>query len=343
MLLPLIMFFIFGYFLMFGMISATLGNSTTSDTNYSFEFANVSELVLAYEPMVRQFAKEEGIEEYVPILLALMMQESGGQGGDPMQVSEAVCGSIGCIKTPAESIEHGVKNFKKMLDKANGKLLVALQAYNFGSYFIDWINERGGEYTLELAIEFSREMYNKEKARGRGHLYSCAIADAKELGACYGDYLYVQHVMRYVGGNSDVKGSGVWSNPLDFMRMTSGFRTAQRPNHNGVDFSCNKQHIPVYAVDDGIVEESLYGKKGNGFGGYGNIVLIKHNSSLYSLYAHLQDRYVVKGQEVKKGQAIGTCGGSGDSGYNAYTIHLHLEARTTKNGGQINPNTLLDY
>ena len=54
--------------------------------------APVSAEVEAYEPVIRQYARQYGIEEYVELIKAVMMQESGGRGNDPMQASE--CGII---------------------------------------------------------------------------------------------------------------------------------------------------------------------------------------------------------------------------------------------------------
>lgn len=48
----------------------------------------VSAEVEAYGPQIRQYAKEEGILDYVELIQAVMMQESGGCGEDPMQASE---------------------------------------------------------------------------------------------------------------------------------------------------------------------------------------------------------------------------------------------------------------
>jgi Lysozyme-like len=56
--------------------------------------ANVSEQVLQYKPTVEKYAEEYGVEEYVGVILALMMQESGGSGNDPMQASGATRFSI---------------------------------------------------------------------------------------------------------------------------------------------------------------------------------------------------------------------------------------------------------
>ena len=48
----------------------------------------VSAEVKAYEPLIRQYATQYGISEYVELIKAVMMQESGGRGLDPMQSSE---------------------------------------------------------------------------------------------------------------------------------------------------------------------------------------------------------------------------------------------------------------
>ena len=56
----------------------------------SNSYTPVSAEVEAYEPLIRQYAAQHGIPEYVELIKAVMMQESGGQGSDPMQASE--CG-----------------------------------------------------------------------------------------------------------------------------------------------------------------------------------------------------------------------------------------------------------
>ncbi|HEK9103492.1 lysozyme family protein [Bacillus pfraonensis] len=55
---------------------------------------NVSPEVLKWEPTIRKYAKEFGVEAFVPLMLAQMMQESGGRGNDPMQSSGATRFSI---------------------------------------------------------------------------------------------------------------------------------------------------------------------------------------------------------------------------------------------------------
>ena len=50
--------------------------------------ANVSDAVLAYRAVVERIAKKYGMSQYVELILAVMMQESGGRGNEPMQSSE---------------------------------------------------------------------------------------------------------------------------------------------------------------------------------------------------------------------------------------------------------------
>src|SRR5690625_1379447 len=49
-----------------------------------------SKKVEQYRPLVSKYAKEHGVEEHIDVLLAMMMQESGGRGNDPMQSSESL-------------------------------------------------------------------------------------------------------------------------------------------------------------------------------------------------------------------------------------------------------------
>lgn len=52
-------------------------------------YTPVSAEVEAYEPLIQKYAKQYGISEYVELIKAVMMQESGGRGLDPMQAAEA--------------------------------------------------------------------------------------------------------------------------------------------------------------------------------------------------------------------------------------------------------------
>jgi lipoprotein NlpD len=68
--------------------------------------------------------------------------------------------------------------------------------------------------------------------------------------------------------------------------------------------------------------------------GYGKLVIIKHNNSYLSVYAHNKDLLVKEGQAIVKGQKIATMGDSGTD-----KIKLHFEIR--KQGQSVDPTTLL--
>ena len=98
-----------------------------------------------------------------------------------------------------------------------------------------------------------------------------------------------------------------------------------REPHHGVEF-VNGSGTPVYAAADGMVifagpdEEAIYSPWQNY---YGNLVVIKHNDGLFTLYAHLSKIDVQAGQEVLAADKIGEVGRTGA----AIGSHLHFEVR----------------
>lgn len=85
--------------------------------------------------------------------------------------------------------------------------------------------------------------------------------------------------------------------------------------HNGIDLIAG-QGTPVIATADGVVLEVKRSGKGSG-----NIVEIGHDGGYRTLYAHLQDIVVGKGERVKAGRKIANVGMSG----NSFAPHLHYE------------------
>ena len=92
--------------------------------------------------------------------------------------------------------------------------------------------------------------------------------------------------------------------------------TSLREFHRGLDISA-KRGTPIIAPADGIVEETGTDRQ------VGRFVTLKHNEKFSTLYGHLLQIEVKKGEEVKRGDVIGLMGNSGMStGY-----HLHYEVR----------------
>ena len=69
---------------------------------------------------------------------------------------------------------------------------------------------------------------------------------------------------------------------------------------------------------------------GEGLRGYGKLVIIKHNPTYLSAYAHNQTILVKEGQSVSKGQKIAEMGSSGTD-----TVKLHFEVR--RQGKPVDP------
>lgn len=154
-------------------------------------YTPVSAEVEAYEPLIQKYAKQYGIPEYVELIKAVMMQESGGRGLDPMQAAE---GSFNTryphepngIQDPEYSIQCGVQELKAALISAEvenpidmERIKLALQGYNFGNGYISWAKTNYGGYSYANAVEFS-------------------TMQAARLGwDSYGDTQYPAHVLRY--------------------------------------------------------------------------------------------------------------------------------------------------
>ena len=171
---------------LFGVAVAMFGGGSDSNS-----YTPVSAEVEAYEPIIQKYAKEYGIPEYVELIKAVMMQESGGRGLDPMQAAE---GSFNTryphepngIKDPEYSIQCGVQELKAALISAEVEspidmehIKLALQGYNFGNGYISWAKSKYGGYSYANAVEFSTQQ-------------------AQRLGwDSYGDTQYPAHVLRY--------------------------------------------------------------------------------------------------------------------------------------------------
>ncbi|MCY4217423.1 MAG: M23 family metallopeptidase [Flavobacteriaceae bacterium] len=115
------------------------------------------------------------------------------------------------------------------------------------------------------------------------------------------------------------------------LRFSSGFGyrkdpfTHQRKMHRGVDFTV-EQGTPIYATGDGIVE-----RVSSRVPGFGKHIKINHGFGYQSLYAHLSQYNVRKGQRVRRGDLIGYSGNTGRS----TGPHLHYEI--IKDGVHQNP------
>lgn len=179
-----------GWIVVLIIISAgVIGGVLFSSSSQSSE--PLSQEVQSYTPTLQKYATQYGIPEYVASLQAIMMQESGGRGTDPMQSSECPYNtrfshSPGAITDPEYSIQVGVQYYADCVKEAEcrspqdiGRLQLSWQGYNYGNGYIAWAIQKFGGYSAANALQFSQE-----QAASHGW-------------ARYGDPEYVPHVQRY--------------------------------------------------------------------------------------------------------------------------------------------------
>ena len=140
-------------------------------------------------------------------------------------------------------------------------------------------------------------------------------------------------------GHYDKNGKSVkkalMKTPINGARLSSPFGMRKHPidgfnkMHRGTDFAA-PMGTPIMASGDGVI------KKAGWCGGGGNCVVIKHNSTYQTVYAHMSKfaKSIRSGVRVKQGQIIGFVGSTGKS----TGPHLHYEVIV--NGKKINSQTL---
>lgn len=325
------------------------GHNIETEHIGSYEMVQIPEALLKYEDDIKEaLEKHELSESFLPILMAIAAQESGGSVPDIFQSSESLGlppNSIG----PKESIDQGVKYFKQLVDMAevenaqDENLNIALQSYNFGEGFISYAQDKGG-YSESVAQSFSKMM-------------------AGQMGwSSYGDPSYVQNVSKYIGGvaTGDIEGMIVGDMALpvsqnDFTNnMICGlgcyYDAGSGTPHPGYDFGIPRG-TPVYSMVDGTVIESRSGYPDNPRGiplgvalsmDLGNYIRIvpDNNKNVVISYFHLTGAgngvMVKKGMKVEKGQVIGHSGNSGRTTGD----HLHLDMLV---GGRYHIDSAVPY
>lgn len=183
--------------LFFSVVIAGDDDDDQPDVELTMDGSNLSAEVLKYKSMVKKYCKEFGIPDQVMVILAIMQVESGGKGNDVMQSSESLGKSPGSL-TPDASIEQGVKYFASLIKsmKASGTdLNSAIQSYNYGGGFINYVAHHGNKFSQENANNFS-----KEKAGGKKVSYNNPVADNGWRYA-YGNMYYVKLVSQYLSAS----------------------------------------------------------------------------------------------------------------------------------------------
>lgn len=332
----------------FLLLSGLLGISTSPQ--YEEQVGGGKQLspqVERYRTLVEKEASAQGMEEYVALILAIIQVESNGMGNDIMQSSESAGYPPNHFGTPEASVQQGIKYIKQIVNvlkaykkdyEKNMKLIA--QSYNYGIAFASYVGNRGGEYSIDVSEEYSKNVVAPSLGNTTGRTYPYINEVSTSLGKPYlyfngGNFMYGDLVNQYLGFG----GSGEYVLPVDSPNISSpfGYRTSplggQGEFHRGLDFA-NPFGSTIKAIQGGKIITAEYHYS------WGNHVVILHEDGKVSLYAHQSQILVKVGDIVQTGQPIGKIGSTGDS----TGPHLHLEiAKSTdlSQGNLLDPAIVL--
>lgn len=250
----------------------------------SSNYIPVSLEVEAYSPTITKYAKEYGISEYTELIKAIMMQESGGKGMDPMDSSGFSYNTKypNGITDPDYSIKCGVQKLAALISKNKCESVLdmpgirkVLEGYNAGDDDETYINDVLKYYPYG---NFSDEVLSL----GTGEL-GLPIKGMTQ-----------STITSHFGGRESPGGIG-------------------STNHKGLDIGF-PIGTKVYACEKGTVIHAGWS------GGFGKLIIVDHGNGMQTYYAHLSKINTAKGMKVVRGQNIGEVGNTG----NSTGPHLHL-------------------
>ncbi|MDK4212434.1 lysozyme family protein [Enterococcus mundtii] len=172
-----------------------------SSRSISGSLKNPGQMILQWEHLVREACEKYGIPEYVNMILAIIQVESGGDAErfpDIMQASESQGLAPNTIEDPELSIDRGTHYFSQLLGKAKTLHLddrAALQAYNYGEDFLNWLATTNKQYSFLHAELYARKKSNRQIVR---YTHPVAVAHGFSWRYAYGNMFYVPIVTNYL-------------------------------------------------------------------------------------------------------------------------------------------------
>ncbi len=210
---------------------------------------------------------------------------------------------------------------------------------------VNTIIELAGIYGFQ--IDFQRDIKKKDrfqimyeifvdengKALETGNILFANLILSGEDNSLY--YFDQEGSMGHYDENGRSIKKALMKTPINGARLSSPFGMRKHPidgfnkMHRGTDFAA-PMGTPIMASGSGII------KKAGWCGGGGNCVVIKHNSTYETVYAHMSKfaKGIKRGVRVKQGQTIGYVGSTGKS----TGPHLHYEVIV--NGKKVNSQKL---
>ena len=251
----------------------------------------------------------------------------------------------------ANQDDYDIKIIKKNLEKKNflAKGVITNSLYNSASkagvdpeIIIEFARIFGFEIDFQRDIRENDEykiFYERyEDDEGEVHnngnvLFAYMKNDGKEISL----YRYTDKnkVTGYYTSDGKSIERALMKTPINGARLSSTFGFRRHPIlgynklHQGTDFAA-PTGTPIMASGSGVIERASW------FGAYGKFIMIRHNSTYKTAYAHLSGfaKGVRSGSRVQQGQVIGYVGSTGRS----TGPHLHYEVLV--NGKRVNSQKL---
>ena len=201
---------------------------------------------------------------------------------------------------------------------------VAAEAIQQLGYAVDFQHGVGKRDRFDLIVEHRRAATGETETGG---LLYAALGGTELMRWTYGGK------PQFFRASGESARKGLMRTPVDGAHLTSEFGMRFHPIlnysrlHQGVDFGV-ASGSPVMAAAGGTISFAGW------HGGHGNYVMVKHNGTLATAYAHLSKFAVKNGQAVTQGQVIAWSGSTGLS----TGPHLHYEVWLK--GAPVNPMTL---
>lgn len=172
-------------------------------------------LTLSWADEIEAEMKRQSVPlEYLPVLLGILQNESGGGGVvDIFQASESRGWSMNDSRMTSElmSIEVGVEHFKNTLAKTqqyNKSILAAVAGYNFGHAFLDYLNREQKDWTVEIAALYSKTVVAPSLGNTTGTTYPYVneVSTSYDMPFAYwngGNFHYVGMFLYHLGYDLD--------------------------------------------------------------------------------------------------------------------------------------------
>lgn len=303
------MFTSFGFFIILLILMIVVIVSSRSSFSVNADYTTFSQGVEQWRNQAYQYCKEEGIEYYTDVVLAIMQVSTGGGFGDVMKSSNKESNELygkedGDIINTSYSIRCGVKEVKTLLDMCGvvdlydtANLYILYQSYEFDRGFVSYAKEHGG-YSADAAKNYKDE----HELRSRNSSFAISVA------------MYVDVL---TGGIKEFEA------PLALSQIIKQFDDSYKYKlYKGVKAQ------PVLCAADGIVVNIAR------YADYTN-VMIQHDDYMLH-YNYLSDVSVEVGWELKKGRTIGIVTYMNE--YDSYVCEFGIE----KNGEFLNPDDYIN-